>query len=423
MEVILALSSNSPNDRANVKFDGLSIKGQHRSLLKGRFLSFPSLILRGGVSDSEESMTKSSSEDVTAMKPDDADHTNDYFKISAERERAVQRKLDELKEFDEKAAEERSRRIEAAVQHARNVIGNITGGYTLYGDPPALEKDPRLENLTVYDPWHHDPLQSSLAFYENRPVLISSLKDDFYNDSKTRLLPPGELSWYLPDGSVAPQYGNAPGQMGYGTRSVGVDEISQGLLYTNASYEPDAEWRKQDEEFIAKIKQERSAFGEDWYRFLPEEHEEYEEEKKSELGETIDNFNLEMLDCAVEGDNIRLREWIAKGADPDAIDTRVEHPEHGEAHGDFRAIHYAAMFGHKRTIEWLHAYGADVNARNYIQEIPLHLAATGDNLDCVKTLLGMGAPVNAVELLLSLGSKPAHVRVYPASSVRSFAVC
>jgi hypothetical protein len=35
--------------------------------------------------------------------------------------------------------------------------------------------------------------------------------------------------------------------MGYGTRSVGLDEVAQGRLYTNESYQPDGDWRARDE--------------------------------------------------------------------------------------------------------------------------------------------------------------------------------
>jgi hypothetical protein len=35
--------------------------------------------------------------------------------------------------------------------------------------------------------------------------------------------------------------------MGYGTRSVGLDEVAKGMLYTNESYMPDGDWRARDE--------------------------------------------------------------------------------------------------------------------------------------------------------------------------------
>lgn len=46
-------------------------------------------------------------------------------------------------------------------------------------------------------------------------------------------------------------------------------------------------------------------------------------------GETEDMWNAGMLDAAIEGNNIKLREFMAKGANVDCIDTRVEWAAHG----------------------------------------------------------------------------------------------
>ena len=48
-----------------------------------------------------------------------------------------------------------------------------------------------------------------------------------------------------------------------------------------------------------------------------------------ERGETEEMWNRGLLDAAMEGNNIKLREFMAKGADVDCIDTRVEWAEHG----------------------------------------------------------------------------------------------
>jgi hypothetical protein len=313
-------------------------------------------------------------------------------------------KLDEMRAESEHARKKKLARDKAVFDYAVEAAKNISAGYTLYGKPGVFYDDynTRFSNVSCRDPFTEyeadgRSMCGSWAFYENRalPLNPQKLRAKNQNVTRTQLVPREALSWRLPNGQIAPQYGNAVGGMGYGTRSVGLDEVAMGMLYTNESYDPDGAWRAKDEAFIQKIKDERKVFGEDWYRFLPEEMEEFEDEKALERGETEEMWNRGLLDAASEGNNIKLREYMAKGANVDCIDTRVEDAEHGRAHGNFRALHYAAMFGHRRTIEWLHAYGAFMAPRNSAQETPLHMAAAFGRKDCVYKLLKLGAPVDA----------------------------
>ena len=282
-------------------------------------------------------------------------------------------KLDEMRAASEHVKKKKEARDKEVHDYAVAAAKNISKGYTMYGKPGVWYDDNESRNASCRDPFTElesdgRSMCGSWAFYENRPVPFNpetthAMKAD-ENMTRTQLVPREALSWRLPNGQIAPQYGNAVGGMGFGTRSVGIDEVALGMLYTNESYDPDGEWRARDEAFVQKVMDERKAFGEDWYRYLPEELEEYQEAQAIARGETEETWNRGLLDAAAAGDNIKLREFMAKGADVDCIDTRVADSDHGRCHGSYRALHYAAMWGHQRTIEWLHAYGAFMAPRN-----------------------------------------------------------
>ena len=255
-------------------------------------------------------------------------------------------------------------RDQAVIDFARDAAQNISQGYTLFGKPGVWHDNEtlaRLHNASCRDPFTEPSgvhgsdggFAGSWAFYENRalPVNPEQLSMHDANVTRTQLLPREALSWRLPNGQIAPQYGNAIGGMGYGTRSVGLEGsidscLTKGMLYTNESYDPEGAWRAKDEAFLQKIKDERKIFGDDWYRFLPEEREAFEDEKAKARGESEESWNRGLLDAAAEGNNIKLREFMAKGANVDCIDTRVDDAEHDRAHGHYRAVHFAAVFRH-----------------------------------------------------------------------------
>jgi len=265
-------------------------------------------------------------------------------------------KLDEMRAASEITKKKKEERDKATMDYAMEAAKNISEGYTLYGKPGVWYDDyaSRTGNASCRDPFKElesdgRSMCGSWAFYENRPVPFypESMHELDENVTHTRLVPRDALSWRLPNGEIAPQYGNAVGGMGYGTRSVGTDEVALGMLYTNESYAPDGDWREKDEAFMQRIKDERKEFGDQWYRFLPEERQLFEDERDEARGEGEDRWNRGLLDAAAAGDNIKLREFMAKGADVDCIDTRVEDSDHGNNHGNFRAVHYAAMWGHR----------------------------------------------------------------------------
>jgi hypothetical protein len=224
-------------------------------------------------------------------------------------------KLDEMRAESERAKTKKLAREKAFFDHAVAAAANISQGYTLYGKEGVWYDDyeTRFANATCRDPFtdvEEDgrAMCGSWAFYENRPIPLNPerLRKLEGNVARTQLVPREALSWRLPNGQIAPQYGNAVGGMGYGTRSVVMDEASLGMLYTNESYDPDGAWRAKDEAFMQKIKDERTMFGCDWYRYLPEEAEEYEDAMSIKRGETEETWNRGMLDAAAQGNNIYL---------------------------------------------------------------------------------------------------------------------
>jgi hypothetical protein len=63
--------------------------------------------------------------------------------------------------------------------------------------------------------------------------------------------------------------------------------------------------------------------------------------------------------------------------------------------GGFKPIHFAAMSGNSKLIEYLQSRGADVNAKSVLGTTPLMIAVSEQHLEAAQTLLALGADVNA----------------------------
>ncbi len=97
--------------------------------------------------------------------------------------------------------------------------------------------------------------------------------------------------------------------------------------------------------------------------------------------------DLDIFEAASVGDEQRIRELV--GGDPALAKAR-------SADG-FTALHFACFFRQDGAAKLLMKNGADVAAvaRNPMQVMPLHSAATSRSMAIVQTLLDQGAPVNA----------------------------
>jgi ankyrin repeat protein len=87
---------------------------------------------------------------------------------------------------------------------------------------------------------------------------------------------------------------------------------------------------------------------------------------------------------AYQGDLDKVRSYIAKGTDVNAVDSYGTTP-----------LHYAAIRGHKNVVDFLLTARADINAKDNDNVTPLHGAAFGGNKDIVALLIDNGANINA----------------------------
>ena len=93
------------------------------------------------------------------------------------------------------------------------------------------------------------------------------------------------------------------------------------------------------------------------------------------------NWDSELLEAARNGDLIKVKTALEKGANPNAKDKDGDTP-----------LHFAAQEGHVKIAKLLLEHGADPNARNYHDwgRTPLHRAAIGGHVEIVKILLERG---------------------------------
>jgi len=144
--------------------------------------------------------------------------------------------------------------------------------------------------------------------------------------------------------------------------------------------------------------------------------------RKAALAALLDRApELTLHEAAALGDGARIA--AALDAAPWAVDTL-------SADG-WTALHLAAHFGHRGTIDVLLARGADANlyGRGFERNLPLHAATAGGKIDCALRLLEVTRNVDArqgggwtalmlaaenglaplVEALLARGADPALV--------------
>ena len=333
---------------------------------------------------------------------------------------------------EKKAAQKAEEDAEKAAQdemldYAYEAAKNLTVKYyTVDGDSEEVLPDDEREkflNKTSIDMWDDPVHASSWVHTDTRPIkVIKNMGQHMKNDTdkwgRTVLLDREELGWRMNNGTWAPQYGGAVGTQGFGTREVGFDWVAAGQVYTNASYEPDAEWRKEDEAFFEALKAERfPLFGEDWRRWLPEEHEEYLLEQQLVNGDHQFMWDNGLLDAARAGDNIKLREWMARGANVDCVDLRVSKIERHDSEPKWTPLHLAVLYEHNRTVEWLLAYGAFVDPLDKMQNTPLHYACCDGGDRMARALLQAGADVMARD---ACGMTPLHKAVFYNGSFELF---
>lgn len=333
-------------------------------------------------------------------------------------EKKAEKKADE---DEEKAAQDEV--LNYAYEAARNLSMKY---YTVDGESeeimPSDEREKFL-NRTSIDQWDDPEFASSWVHTDTRPIkVIKNMGQHAENKTdkwgRTVLLDREELGWRMNNGTWAPQYGGAVGTQGFGTREIGFDWVAAGQVYTNASYEPDAEWRKKDEVFFEALKAERyPLFGEDWKRWLPEEHEEYLLEQQLANGDHQFAWDNGLLEAARAGDNIKLREWMAKGANVDCVDVKVRKIEQHDSEPKWTPLHLAVLHGHSRTVEWLLAYGAYVDPRDKMQNTPLHYACCVGGERMARALIEGGADVTSCD---ACDMTPVHKAVFYNGSFELF---
>lgn len=96
------------------------------------------------------------------------------------------------------------------------------------------------------------------------------------------------------------------------------------------------------------------------------------------------NLNTKLLEAAEEGDTSLVETLIRKGADINAKDWYGDTP-----------LHIAAWKDHAETCILLIESGADMQAKNLSGDTPLHTAARMDRTKICKLLLDHGADINA----------------------------
>ena len=113
-------------------------------------------------------------------------------------------------------------------------------------------------------------------------------------------------------------------------------------------------------------------------------------EGRTVLMSVCEGGNLEAAKYLIEEKNASLRAVTHYSEMENTIFGRAR-PEEGK----LGPIHFAAMSGNGRLIEYLKSKGADVNQRSVLGTTPLMIAVSNQQVDAARTLLALGADVNA----------------------------
>jgi len=105
------------------------------------------------------------------------------------------------------------------------------------------------------------------------------------------------------------------------------------------------------------------------------------------MGFTQEELNGKLLEAAKKEDVEEVQGWLEQGADINAVDYMQRTP-----------LHIAAHSGNLAVVECLVKKEADVNAVDTaFKRMPIHYAAESGNVEVVKCLVKKGADVNAVD--------------------------
>ena len=104
-------------------------------------------------------------------------------------------------------------------------------------------------------------------------------------------------------------------------------------------------------------------------------------------GPKLNELDQNLLTAAMDGDWRQVAFWIRRGADVHARDLKLG--------SNWTSLHHAAFSGFSVTSRTLVELGADLYAREpSFLDTPLHFAAAQGHTKCVKTLVGLGCPVD-----------------------------
>lgn len=100
--------------------------------------------------------------------------------------------------------------------------------------------------------------------------------------------------------------------------------------------------------------------------------------------QTSDELNKSLIDAAKNGNIVKVKELISRGADVNA-----------KTNQNATALIYASLNGHTETVKELIAKGADLNAKTNEGFTAIMYASQNGHTDVVKELIEKGADVNA----------------------------